>query len=242
MSTDTLHLTTDTNSTPDPTSTAFVVDDRFCGAPGFAHGGWLAGRLASRLPPGTTVEVTFRAPAPVGRELVLDVDADHQVVRLLEPRDGSVLLLLEARPANASPLAPSPVSWAQAALAESGFRGWWDHDHAGCFACGGREAGEGLRIFPGPVVGRHGVVATRWTPEATQVTADGAVPCEHVWAALDCATRWAQPDAALDKLVVRLHRAARPGEDYVVVARADGYAGIHSRTGDLVATAHATRR
>jgi hypothetical protein len=239
MNTDTLTL-----STPNPTPTPFVVDPRFCAEPGIAHGGWLSGRLASRLPPGTTVEVTFRAPAPTGRELAVDVrnEDDHHVVRLLEPQDGTVLVLAEARPANASPLAPSPVTWAQAALAESGFRGWWDHAHPGCFACGGRETGDGLRIFPGPVVGRTGVVAARWTPDFADTTADGAVPCEHVWAALDCATGWAQRDAGLVSLVVRLHRAALPGEDYVVIARADGYAGIHSRTGDLVATAHATRR
>lgn len=231
----------------------FLVDERFCGPPGVANGGWLSGRLASRLPPGTTVEVTLRAPAPVGRELRLVVDADHQQVRLFDG-DGEVLLA-EARPADASPLAPRPVGWAQAALAESGYRGWWDHPFPGCFVCGNRQHGDGLRIFPGPVVGRSGVVAARWSPTTADVTADGAVPTEHVWAALDCPTGWVhhRPGgvAVLGRLTARLHQAARPGQDYIVMARSDGRTGTSGRrllsraaiycpTGDLVATAAAT--
>jgi len=54
----------------------------------------------------------------------------------------------------------------------------------------------------------------------------------------------------LDRMVVRLLSAARPGEDYVVMAKADpeptadGRLGarvaVHCRTGRLVATAHTT--
>jgi hypothetical protein len=233
------------------TSETFRVPPRFGGPPGIANGGWLCGSLAARLPPGTTVEVTLRAPAPVDRDLTLDVDHDHRHVRLL---DGDQLLA-EARPADASPLAPRPIGWAQAALAETGFRGRWDHPFPGCFVCGHRGTHDGLGIFPGPVVGCPSTVAARWTPSAADVTADGAVPIEHVWAALDCPTGWVhhRPGgvALLGRLVARLHRAARPGEDYVVVARSDGRTGrsgrrrlsraaIHTRTGTLIATSRAT--
>lgn len=246
-----------TPSTPSPHATParavepFHAPERFCGPPGVANGGWLSGRLASRLPPGVTAEVTLRAPTPVGRELALEIDDHDQQVRLL---DGDTLLA-EARPATASPLAPRPVAWARAALAESGYRGWWDHPFPACFVCGSREPGDGLRIFPGPVAGRSGVVAARWSPPVAEATADGAVPPEHVWAALDCPTGWAhhRPGGAavLGRLVAKLHRAARPGRDHVVVARADGRTGtsgrrlvsraaIYTREGDLVATSQAT--
>jgi hypothetical protein len=233
------------------TTEALRVPSRFAGRPGIAKAGWLSGRLAARLPPGTTVDVAMRAPTPVDRELTLDVDQARQHVRVL---DGD-LLLAEARPADASPLAPPAVEWAQAALAEISFPGRWDHPFPACFGCGDRDHGDGLRIFPGPVSSRPGTFAARWTPGPTDVTADGAVPIEHVWAALDCPTGWVHHrpggPALLVRMVARMHRAARPCEDYVVVARDDGRSGrsgrrmhsrsaIYSRSGLLIATAGAT--
>jgi len=246
-------LTTDTLLSLDmPRFTeALRVAPRFAGRPGIAKGGYLAGRLAGRLPPGTTVEVDLREPTPVDRDLTVSVDHTRQHVRLL---DGDTLLA-EARPADASPLAPPTVDWAQAALAETNFPGRWDHPFPFCFGCGDREHGDGLRIFPGPVGPRPGTFAARWTPGPTDVTGDGAVPTENVWAALDCPTGWVhhRPGglALLVRLVARLHRAARPCEDYVVVARDDGRTGrsgrrmlsrsaIYTRSGLLVATAAAT--
>jgi hypothetical protein len=233
--------------------TPFVAGGRFCGRPGVANGGWLAGRLAAQLPPGTTVEVTLRAPTPLDRELRLDVDDDdHQHVRLFGADAGGETLLAEARPATASPLAPSPVTWAAAARAETGFRGWWDHPFPGCFVCGHHEPGQGLRIYPGAVAERPGTVATRWLADDAEVTADGAVPTERVWAALSCPTGWVHHRRGqllvLGRLVAKLHRAVRPGHSYVVVARADGReghrllsrAGLYDRDGHVVAALQAT--
>jgi hypothetical protein len=233
------------------TTEAFRVPSRFAGQPGIAKAGWLSGRLAARLPPGTTVDVAMRAPTPVDQDLTLDVDHARQLVRVF---DGD-LLLAEAQPANASPLAPPAVEWAQAALAEISFPGRWDHPFPACFGCGDRAPGDGLRIFPGPVSSRPGTFAARWTPGPADVTHDGAVPIEHVWAALDCPTGWVhhRPGglALLVRMTARLHRAARPCEDYVVVARDDRRTGrsgrrmlsrsaIYTRTGTLIATAGAT--
>jgi hypothetical protein len=57
---------------------------------------------------------------------------------------------------------------------------------ASCFVCGpGREPGDGLRIFAGPV-GERPLVAAGWTPHASLAGPDGAVAPEFVWSVLDC--------------------------------------------------------
>ena len=65
-----------------------------------------------------------------------------------------------------------------------------------CFVCGmGREPGDGLRIFPGPLAGRP-LWAAPWTPDPSVTGADGRVRPEVVWAALDCPSGIAAAEAA----------------------------------------------
>jgi hypothetical protein len=211
----------------------FTTPARFAGPHGIANGGWLSGQLASHLVPEDAgfphrpVEVTLRAPTPVDHELVVERRADG--VRLLDGEQ----LLAEARLGDSCPLPPAPVDRARAALAEAAYAGWWDHPFVDCFVCGLRQPDEGLRLFTGPVDGRPGVVASRWT--VPTVLSGGVTPTHLLWAALDCPTGWAhhRPGgvALLGRLTGQIHRPVVPGEQLVVVARADGRQGrrLHSR-------------
>lgn len=234
--------------------TTLVVPPRFNGPPGKANGGWIAGRLAgylAEIAPEATAEITLRAPTPLERELTVVFDdgggGAGPLVRLL---DGETLLG-EARPATSSPLAPWPVSRATAAQAVAGYVGWWEHPFPDCFGCGHRDVDDGLCVFPGPVTSRPGVVAGLWAPTAAHAGVDGIVPPELVWAALDCPSGWAHMgpgDAALlGRFSAKVHRPARAGEEYVVMASRDSREGrkmlsrsaVYDARGTLVAAAQA---
>jgi hypothetical protein len=218
----------------------FAAPERFHGPEGLANGGWLAGSLASFFPGGTAVEVTLRAPTPV--DTPLSIESGDGRVRLL---DGETVLA-EAVLANASPLAAPPVDWGAAGLAETNWTGWWEHPLPTCFVCGHRSIGDGLRIFPGPVEGRPGTVASRWTPGPDLAGPDGVVPAEYVWGALDCPTGWPhiRPGgvALLGRIVARVPGTVVAGEDYLVVGRVAGVdgrklygqAGVYDRDGAVV--------
>ena len=89
------------------------------------------------------------------------------------------------------------VDVATARAAEAAYPGLASHPFPTCFACGtGREPGDGLRIFPGPV--GDGRVAATWTPDPSVAAdwheyRDATREVGHAvtWAALDCAGGWA---------------------------------------------------
>lgn len=224
----------------------FAAPGQFCGPPGIANGGWLSGQLASHLVrdgtgfPNPPVEVTLRRPTPVDRPLAIEPTADG--IHLVDGEH----LLASARLAATCPLPPAPVDRARAARAETAFAGWWDHPFPGCFVCGLRDAGAGLRLFTGPVDGRRGVVAGRWTVPPSEIP-----PAQLLWAALDCPTGWAhhRPGgiALLGRLTAQIHRPVEPGDELVVVARAGQREGrrlpsrcaIYDRESRLVAACNA---
>lgn len=225
--------------------TVLTVPRRFRGPAESANGGWLAGTLAEALNgKRSAVEVTLRAPTPLDAELRLEHLANSASLY-----DGEKLLA-EAIPVAEDVQAPPFVPFTEAARAEAGFAGRHGHAFPECFACGFREPGDGLRIFPGPVEGRD-LVAAGWRVPFTVAGPDG-VPASVVGAALDCVTGWAhfQPgeSALLGRLVVRFHRDVLPGGVYSVVARATGREGrklfgrsaIYEVDGTLVAAADAT--
>jgi acyl-coenzyme A thioesterase PaaI-like protein len=192
------------------------VPARFCGPPGAANGGYLAGRLASLI--GGEVEVTLRRATPLERSL-----------RMLRVADGIDLLdgdqlLAEARSAALALEPPTAVSIAQAEAAASAFPRFVDHPIPRCFACGPeRVAGDGLRIFPGPVSGGDGIYAAPWVPDASLADEAGTVASEFVWAALDCAGAFAVNEpprglALLGKIAARIDRPVAPGEPLIVAA------------------------
>lgn len=236
-----------------------TVPERFRGPEGTANGGWLAGTLANALTGGghdSPVEVTLHRPVPL--ETPLTVAHVGNTVALC---DGD-RHLVEAIPV-AETLTPPPfVPFIDAARAEAGFAGLSRHPIAGCFACGVREPGDGLRIFPGPIAGT-GLVAAGWRVPVNVTDEDGIVPDSMIWAVLDCVTGWVNfgdPEAAaedqqqpvesalLGRLTGQVFRRVYPLGTYSVVARAAGREGrklfgesaVYEVDGTLVAAAKAT--
>jgi hypothetical protein len=192
------------------------IPARFCGPPGAANGGYLAGRLAALI--GGDVEVTLRRATPLERSLRV-----LRVVDGFDLLDGDQLLA-EARRAALVLEPPPAVSIAQAEVAAGAFPRFVGHPIPRCFACGpDRVAGDGLRIFPGPVPGGEGIYAAPWVPDASLADEAGSVAPEFLWAALDCAGAFAVNEpprglALLGKIAARIERPVAPGETLVVAA------------------------
>jgi hypothetical protein len=134
--------------------------------------------------------------------------------------------------ATSSPLSqaleiPGPVSMAEAHTAAGHARYYSDPVFPACFVCGtGRQPGDGLRIFPGPVAGRP-LWAAPWTPDPSVTDATGRVRPEVVWAALDCPSGIAAAEAAdlaqdtailLGRMTASLAVLPVAGDQYRVIA------------------------
>jgi hypothetical protein len=113
-----------------------------------------------------------------------------------------------------------------------------------------RRPGDALRILPGPVDGRDGVVAATWTPHESLALDDADVVPAAIAAALDCPTGWAQFEpggvALLGRLALRHHRPLTVGRTYVVVAERGRREGrkLHAAAAlyDAAGTLHAESR
>ena len=111
-------------------SASLSLPERFCGPPGAANGGYLAGRLATLLGHGLRV-----ALVPQGVDLY----------------DGETVVA-EARETIVDIDLPRAVMIEEATAAARAFPRFVDHPVPGCFVCGvDRAPGDGLRILPGPV-------------------------------------------------------------------------------------------
>ena len=103
-----------------------------------------------------------------------------------------------------------------------------------CFVCGpSRSAGDGLRIFPGPVPGRA-LWAAPWTPDSSVTGKDGRVRPEVAWAALDCPSGIAAAEHArlgqetailLGQMTASLTKLPASGDQCRVIAWPEGGAG-----------------
>jgi hypothetical protein len=157
-----------------------TVAERFCGPPGTANGGYLAGRLAALVGAGA-VTVRLRRPIPLDRPL--DVRRDGPAVELLDGDD----LLASASPAALELDVPAPPSPAEAAAAAAALPPRTDHPFPGCFGCGpARTPGDAVGALVGPLPGRPEVWAGVFRPTAQLPSGDGMAATETVWTALDC--------------------------------------------------------
>ena len=192
-----------------------TIARRFRGPARSGNGGYSAGLVAEAF--GGAAEVTLRKPPPLDRPLDLVRDGDR-----IEVCDGDALVA-EARPAGPMDdvIPPRTVTLEEAADATSRYAGHEAHLFPECFTCGpAREAGDGLRIFPGPV--GDGLLAATWAPDPS-VSADGrTVRSAALWAALDCPSGWAGElsaarPAVLGRIAVDVRRDVEVGQPLVVL-------------------------
>ena len=170
---------------------ALTIPSCFCGPPDSGNGGYVCGRIAAYLD--GQVTVTLRRPPPLATPLAVERGGDS----LVHIHHGRTLIA-EAASSPGSPALeiPGPVSMAEARTAAGRARYYSDPVFPDCFVCGmGRQLGDGLRIFPGPVAGRP-LWAAPWTPDPSVAGTSGRVRPEVVWAALDCPSGIAAAEAA----------------------------------------------
>lgn len=156
---------------------------RFRGPPESANGGYACGTVAGLVEGNRPVEATLRLPPPLETPLAAIRRDDGGA----ELRDGDVLVA-EARPVERLDLeVPEAVDRDVADRASAGYPGFDQHDFLMCFVCGpDRSAGDGLRVFPGPIEDRDGFLACAWTPDRSLAGTDGAIDPRFVWSVLDC--------------------------------------------------------
>lgn len=213
-----------------PGAAPLLVPARFNGPPGSGNGGWCAGAVAARVGGTGAVEVRLRKPPPLEEPMEV-AERDGWTVAL---RGGEVVL--QARPA-AEPLPDplEPVAPEHARAAAAAYAGFGSHPFGHCFSCGTeRAAGDGLRIFPGPVA--DGLVAAPWTPHPDHTSV------EATWSAIDCAGAWAagigERAMVLGSMTARVVALPEAGAEHVVtgaVRRRDGrrhHTATALRTGD----------
>jgi hypothetical protein len=228
-------------------TSSLTVGSRFRGPARSANGGYISGLLAEelRLRTGNPIAtVTLRRPPPLDTELVLRAE-DDPAGHTLRCEVGG-LLVAEVTAGHFGDAVPEPVPYEVAAAAVQGYGGLTDHPFPTCFTCGpDRTPDDGLRLFPGPVPGRAGTVATTWTP-GTEV----GVPV--VWAALDCPGGWSvltpgRP-MVLGRMTAEVSATPLPDGEYVIVGHARGVDGrkaftssaLYDHAGGLLARAEAT--
>ncbi|MEY9212654.1 hypothetical protein NI17_004600 [Thermobifida halotolerans] len=214
-------MTDTSHDTPDP----ITVAARFNGPPGSANGGYVSGRVA-RFVDAPAVRVRLRTPPPL--ETPMEVRrTPGGGVHLLSGEE----LVAEGAPAPVPQRHTAPVPPAEAERAQEGYRGLRDHPFPTCFVCGtAREAGDGLRLFAGPVGGDPAAttVACVWRPGPD--TTD--TPME--WAALDCPGGWSVDITGrpmlLGQLTAAVFAPVRAGRAHVVVGRLLDVQGRKVRT------------
>lgn len=227
-----------------------AIDNRYRGFERVAQGGYTSGLLAGFLD-GGSAQVKLRGAVPMGRPLTVEAAAERAELRDEES------VLAEATPAELAVDPPAAVAPSEAKEAAASYPGHSHHPFPGCFCCGpDREAGDGLRIFPGLLPGRAGVAAP-WTPAESHADEAGAVRPAIVWAAFDCPQLWAlmlsAPDDSTDHVVTaglatELRTPIRVGETYTVLAWPSGGEGrrlyadaaIFSSAGEVVAVSRQT--
>jgi hypothetical protein len=180
---------------------SFVIDPRFRGPADSGNGGYTAGMVAGFV--GGDAEVTLRRPPPLGRPLTATLGEERVLVH-----DGPDLVA-EGAATRLELAVPDPPTAEEAGRASRGYAGFSHHFFPGCFVCGPeREAGDGLRIFPGPVPGGD-LVAAPGRADASLPSAGGFLATEMAWSLLDCPGAWAMERDQEERPVVLGRMAAR---------------------------------
>lgn len=222
------------------------IERRFRGPPETGNGGYVAGLVAAALG-GSHCTVTLKSPPPIDQDLTLETD--DMSASLF--REDDIVVTASREPLDIQ--VPPPPTFGEAHDAEPRFSGHSHHIFPGCFVCGPeRDAGDGMRIFPGALHDKDRRVAATWTPDESLAGEDGLVRPEFLWAALDCPGYFATEDKAglalLGRMSAVLHRGVRAGEPLIVTGWPIDSEGrkhrvgsaLHHANGELVAAARAT--
>jgi len=222
------------------------IERRFRGPEMSGNGGYVAGLVAAALG-GSNCTVTLKEPPPIDEDLTLTT---RDAVATLSREDRVIVTAAEEPVDIEVPPPPSPEA---AEDAEPRFIGLSHHIFPGCFVCGpDRDAGDGMRIFPGALGDEAQQVAATWQPDATLTNAEGAVRPEFLWAALDCPGYFAAEKQAgmalLGRMSATIHRSVKAGERLVVTGWPISSEGrkhrvgsaLHDDEGQLVAAAIGT--
>ena len=198
---------------------AVAIPGRFNGPPGSANGGYTCGVVAG-LVGAEEVTVSLRLPPPIDKPLGIVRDGAR-----VELRDGDALVA-EGEPGELRLDVPDAiVPDAAAAASVAGAEHWCaHHPFPTCFTCGpDREAGDGMRLFPGELDGGP-LCAVDWTPDESLDDGSGHVRAECVWAALDCPTSApvanfdTGPAMVLARLTARLGCPVVIGERHAILS------------------------
>lgn len=203
--------------------TQIVVPRQFRGPPFTANGGYICGVLSNAV--GGRGAAMLRSGVPLDVEVTLSPAEDGGVT--LHNAEG--VLLGTAKPANDEaipPTPPAPPSIEEAREAQSASPFAERSLHRGCFSCCiEREDGEGLGVHVGQLAGAPvGECAGLWTPHANFADADGTIPDEITWGALDCSGSMAWfiktgvHVGLLGTMAGEVLKKPKAGETYVVVA------------------------
>jgi hypothetical protein len=198
------------------------VPFRFRGPADSANGGYICGLIAERL--AGPVRVTLRRPPPLATPMTVEPVGEGSV-RI--HHGGTLVAEADSVPDGPALRTPGTVSMAEARAAEGRARYFQDPAFPACFVCGSdRRPGDGLRIFPGPVIG-GALCAAPWTPDASAGDGSRSVRPEIVWAALDCPSGIAAVEAAdvgqdttilLGRMTARLAALPTIGDECQVIA------------------------
>lgn len=221
-----------------------IVERQFCGPPGFANGGYVAGLIAQHSP--TSVRIRLERPIPlqVPVEINPTQDGGLEVTHL-------GVVHARALPTQFELAVPAAPNYLEALEASRHFAGFTRHLYPTCFVCGtARARGDGLRIFAGRC-GRGDLVAAPWVADAALADADGKVRPEFISAALDCPGSFAARDdlapMLLGEFTAHIDRRVHIDEPCVVIGwkiRASGRkfevgTALFDEDGELCARARA---
>jgi hypothetical protein len=241
------------------TAASVTIAARYCGPEHSGNGGYCAGLFAQTLPAGARAitgagtvapEVTLRRPPPLERALMVDGDSWTRDATVRVRADDQIIAEVRASQIEMAWPTGVPVpSWQQAQQWSTHFVAHDHHAYPFCFVCGiARAVGDGLRLFPGRLPSHpDGPVAAPWIPHPSVANADGVVPPEILWAALDCTGYFgvyqaSAPNALLGRMAAVVDGTVAVGEPCVATGWSLGgegrkrFAGtaLHGADGRLV--------
>ena len=226
-----------------------TIARQFCGPPNSGNGGYVCGVLAKDIDGAATS--VLRAPVPLDVSLHLNMDEGAMLMT-----DDEGVLVGKGEPADRDllPTPPAPPSLEAARAAGERYIGLTQRVHPTCFSCGPeRHEGDGLRVFAGQIEGEPaGHLACVWTPHTAFADAQGLVPTEVIWAALDCPgvfawiAREGRHGALLGTMTGEVIRRPRAGEPCIVTAwplarqgrKETAGVALFAADGELLARAH----